>query len=72
MTQIILSIPDEKVKTFLNFINDLKYVKVEDPEYAIPAWQKKEVRQRLKDISAASSQLISSKAALRYLKSLRV
>ena len=47
MTQIVLSIPDEKVKTFLSFINDLKYVKVEDTEFVVPEWQKKEVRKRL-------------------------
>ena len=72
MTQIILSIPDEKVKTFLSFINDLKYVKVEDPEYSVPAWQKKEVKKRLKSIADNPSQLISSKEALRQLKSLKV
>ena len=72
MTQIVLSIPDEKVKTFLSFINDLKYVKVEDTEFVVPEWQKKEVRKRLKSISVNSSQLITSKEALRHLKSLRV
>lgn len=72
MTQIILSIPDEKVKTFLNFINDLKYVKVEDKEFVVPEWQKKEVRKRLKSINDNPSQLVASKDALRYVKSLRV
>ncbi len=72
MTQIVISIPDEKVKTFLSFINDLKYVKVEDPEYSMPSWQKKEVRKRLKSIAANPSQLLSSKESLRHLKSLRV
>ncbi len=72
MTQIVLSIPDEKVKTFLSFINDLKYVKVEDTEFVVPEWQKKEVRKRLKSISVNSTQLITSKEALRHLKSLRV
>ena len=72
MTQIVLSIPDEKVKIFLSFINDLKYVKVEDTEFVVPEWQKKEVRKRLKSITANPSQLITSKEALRHLKSLRV
>ncbi|MDZ4794708.1 MAG: addiction module protein [Bacteroidota bacterium] len=72
MTQIVLSIPDEKVKTFLSFINDLTYVKVEEKEFAVPEWQKKEVRKRLKNIAANPSQIIASKEALRHLKSLRV
>ncbi len=72
MTQIVLSIPDKKVKTFLSFINDLKYVKVEDAEFVVPAWQKKEVRKRLKSISINPTQLITSKETLGHLKSLRV
>ena len=72
MTQIVLSIPDEKVKTFLNFINDLNYVKVEDSEFVVPEWQKKEVRKRLKNTNANPSLLVTSKDALRHLKSLRV
>ena len=72
MTQILLSLPDEKVKAFLNFINDLKYIKVEEKQFTVPEWQKKEVRKRLKSIKANSSQLISSKDALQHLKSLRV
>jgi hypothetical protein len=71
MTQIVLNIPDEKVKTFLSFINDLKYVKVEDPGYAVPEWQKKEVRKRLKNIAANPEQLISAKEAKRRIKALR-
>lgn len=70
MTQIILSIPDKKVETFLNFINDLNYVKVEDAEFSIPEWQKKEVRKRLKSLQKNPSQLISNKEATHYLKSL--
>ena len=72
MTQILLSLPDEKVKAFLSFINDLKYIKVEEKQFTVPELQKKEVRKRLKSIKANSSQLISSKDALRHLKSLRV
>ena len=72
MTQILLSIPDEKVKAFLNFINDLKYIKVEEKQFTVPEWQKKEVRKRLKSIKANPSQLVSSRDALSHLKSLRV
>lgn len=72
MTQIVLSLPDKKVKTFLSFIHDLNYVKVEDTEFAVPAWQKKEVQKRIKSIRANPGQLVSSKEALRHLKSLRV
>jgi len=72
MTQILLSLPDEKVKAFLSFINDLKYIKVEEKQFTVPEWQKKEVRKRLKSIKAKPSQLVSSKDALRHLKSLRV
>jgi hypothetical protein len=71
MIQIILSLPDKKVKNFLSFINDLGYVKVEDAEFTVPAWQKKEVRKGIKSIKSNPGQLISSKEALRYLKSLR-
>ncbi len=72
MIQVVLSIPDDKVKTFLSFINDLNYVKIEETEYTVPEWQKKEVRKRLKSITANPSQLIDSKKALRHMKSLRV
>lgn len=72
MSQIVLSIPDKKLKSFLSYINDLNYVKVENPEYTIPAWQKKEVRKRLKEIEKDPTQLISSKSALRHLKSMKV
>ena len=72
MTQILLSIPDEKVKAFLNFINDLKYIKVEEKQFTVPEWQKKEIRKRLKSIKANPSQLVSSRDALSHLKSLRV
>ena len=41
MTQTLLTLPDEKVETFLAFINDLKYVKVEEKEFVVPEWQKK-------------------------------
>ena len=70
MTQIVLSIPDEKVKPFLRFINDLKYVKVEDIEFTVPEWQKKEVRKRLKSLKKDPAQRISHKDAAKYLKSL--
>lgn len=72
MTQIVLSIPDEKVKTFLNFINDLSYIKIEDQDYVVPTWQKKEVEKRLKSLKTNPSSLVSSKEALRQLKTLRV
>jgi hypothetical protein len=72
MTQLVLHIPDEKVKTFLSFINDLKYVKVEDPAYTVPDWQKKEVSKRLKYITANPEKLIPAKEANRRIRSLRV
>ncbi|MEO5947672.1 MAG: addiction module protein [Chitinophagaceae bacterium] len=72
MTQVVLSIPDDKVKTFLSFINDLNYVKIEEADFTVPEWQKKEVRKRLKSIAANPSQLIDSKKALHHMKSLRV
>lgn len=72
MTQLVLSIPDEKVKTFLNFIRDLKYVKIEEKEFIVPDWQRKEVRRRLKNIKADSSRRVSSQEGLKQLKSLRV
>ena len=72
MTQIVVSIPDAKVKSFLNFINELRYVKVEDKTIQIPAWQKKEVRKRLKIIASNPAHLVSSKEALSRLKALRV
>jgi hypothetical protein len=71
MTQIVPKIPDKKVKTFLSFINDLKYMKVEDPGYAVPEWQKKEVRKRLKNIAANPEQQITAKEAQRHIKALR-
>jgi Putative addiction module component len=72
MTQILLSIPDKKVKAFLSFINDLNYIKVEEKKFSIPEWQKREVRKRLKSIKANPSQLVPSKEAFSHLKSLRV
>jgi hypothetical protein len=72
MTQLVLSIPDEKVKTFLNFISDLKYIRVEEKEFSVPAWQKKEVAKRQRKIKSAPSILVSSKEALKTIKSLRV
>lgn len=71
MTQIVLSLPDKKVKGFLSFIHDLGYVKVEDAEFTVPAWQKKEVQKRIRKAKADPRQLLSSKEALGYLKSLR-
>ncbi len=70
MTQIILSIPDKKVKTFMSFINDLNYVKIEEAEFTVPEWQKKEVRRRLKSLKKNPVQLISQREATRYMKSL--
>ncbi len=72
MAQLVLSIPEEKVKTFLNFISDLKYIKIEEKEFVVPEWQKKEVRKRLKNGKANPATLVSSKEALKRLKSLRV
>jgi hypothetical protein len=72
MTQLVLSIPEEKVKTVLNFISDLKYIKIEQKEFAVPEWQKKEVRKRLKSLKENASGLISSKEARKRLNSLRV
>jgi Putative addiction module component len=72
MTQLVLSIPEEKVKTFLNFISDLKYIKIEEKEFAVPEWQKKEVRKRLKNVKANPYTLVSAKDALKRLKSLKV
>jgi hypothetical protein len=45
---------------------------VEETEFTVPAWQKKEVKKRLKSINANPEQLISSKDAARHIKSLRV
>lgn len=70
MTQILLTMPDEKVKTFLEFINDLKYVKVEEKEFVVPEWQKKEVRKRLKAIKSDPSKVLSEKEFFRRLKKL--
>ena len=72
MTQIVVSIPDKKVKAFLDFINDLSYINVEDKDFSIPDWQKREVRIRVKSIKANPAKLISSKEAFAHLKSLRV
>lgn len=72
MTQIVLSLPDKKVKLFLSLIHNLNYVKVEEREFTVPAWQKKEVQKRIKSIKANPEQLISSREALRHVKSLRV
>lgn len=72
MTQIVLSVPEEKAKIFLQFINDLGYIKVEEQEFTVPAWQKKEVRKRLKSVAAKPEQLVGSKEALRLLKSYQV
>ena len=72
MAQLVLSIPDEKVNTFLLFINDLKYIKVEQKEFLVPEWQKKETRKRIKQIKADPENLVSSKEALKHIKSLRV
>ena len=72
MTQIVVSILDKKVKAFLDFINDLSYINVEDKDFSIPDWQKREVRKRVKSIKANPAKLISSKEAFAHLKSLRV
>ena len=72
MTQIVVSILDKKVKAFLDFINDLSYINVEDKDFSIPDWQKREVRIRVKSIKANPAKLISSKEAFAHLKSLRV
>ena len=72
MTQIVLSIPDKKVKAFLDFINGLNYIKVEEKDFSIPAWQKREVRKRVKSIKANPAQLVSTKESFAHLKSLRV
>ena len=72
MAQLVLSIPEEKVNTFLQFINDLKYIKVEQKEFSVPEWQKKETRKRLKQIKSNPESLLSMKDALAHLKSLRV
>lgn len=72
MTQIVVSIPDKKVKAFLDFINDLSYINVEDKDFSIPDWQRREVRIRVKSIKANPAKLISSKEAFAHLKSLRV
>jgi|CXWL01.1.fsa_nt_gi hypothetical protein len=72
MAQVVLSIPEEKVNTFIKFISDLKYVKIEEKEFIVPAWQQKEVKNRLKKINANPGILISSKDAHKHLKSLRV
>jgi hypothetical protein len=72
MTQVVLSVPEEKMKIFLQLINDFGYIKVEEPEFTIPAWQKREVRKRMKSISAKPDLLVDSKEALRQIKSYRV
>lgn len=72
MTQVVLSIPEEKVNAFIKFISDLKYVKIEEKEFIVPAWQQKEVKSRLKKINVNPGILISSKEAHKHLKSLRV
>ena len=72
MTKIVVSILDKKVKAFLDFINDLSYINVEDKDFSIPDWQKREVRIRVKSIKANPAKLISSKEAFAHLKSLRV
>lgn len=72
MAQLVLSIPEEKVNTFIKFISDLKYVKIEEKEFVVPVWQQKEVKNRLKKINANPEILISSKDAHKHLKSLRV
>lgn len=59
MAQLVLSIPEEKVKTFLNFRSDLKYIKIEEKEFVVPEWQKKEVRKRLKNGKANPATLVS-------------
>lgn len=71
MAQLVLSIPEEKVNTFIRFISNLKYVKIEEKELVIPAWQQKEVRNRLKKIKANPAAIISSKEAHKKLKALR-
>jgi hypothetical protein len=72
MTQILHTIPDDKVQTFLSFINDLKYVKVEEKEFVIPTWQKKEVKKRIKAIKSDPSQLLTPKESSKFLKTLKV
>ena len=70
MTQLVLSIPDKKVKGFLKFLNDFSYVKVEEAAYIVPEWQKKEVGKRLKNLRKNPTRLIDHKDAAKYLKSL--
>ncbi len=72
MAQLVLSIPQEKLNSFIRFISDLNYVKIEEKEFVVPAWQQKEVKARLKKIKAKPSLLISSAEAHKKIKSLRV
>ncbi len=72
MTQLVLSVPTKKVKSFLSLIHNLDYVKVENTEFTVPVWQKKEVQKRIKSIKAKPGQLVTSRESFRRLKSLRV
>ena len=51
MTQIILNIEDDKLKTFMEFIHTLNYVSVSQ-EDSILQWQIDEVESRLHKINS--------------------
>jgi hypothetical protein len=46
MKQVTLNIPDNKYRFFIELIESLKFVKVENKE-SIPQWQMDEVNKRL-------------------------
>ena len=50
MTQITISLPNKKVKKFLDLIGDIDYIKVQDTSFTIPEWQQKEVKKRLQQL----------------------
>ena len=47
--KITLDIPENKYQFFLELIKSLNFITVEDRELTIPEWQKKIVRDRIKN-----------------------
>jgi hypothetical protein len=62
MTQITLSLPEKKLKKFLDHISGIDYVKIEDPAFTVPAWQQKEVKKRLQQLKKKPSSGLTAKA----------
>ena len=47
--KITLDIPENKYQFFLELVKSLNFIKVDENDFVVPEWQKKIVRDRIKD-----------------------